>query len=183
MHHHIYQSLSVATSTQKAPAAGHGNSHNHRHRCSNSKQEQATPELLRLPATTVAFRMCCRDFLAALPVVLLQNSWMGRLNIPAIAQLAEHLTVGHAEIRWSLARFRVAGHTAMRGPSRVKLALQFGRPRCCCCCCCDCLGKPQGAVCFFIFPFFPGNQTCAQKPFWRILDLLLRPKNSTNILL
>ena len=29
--------------------------------------------------------------------------------IPAIAQLVEHLTVDSAEIRWSLARFRVAG--------------------------------------------------------------------------
>ena len=29
--------------------------------------------------------------------------------IPAIAQLVEHLTVDCAEIRWSLARFRVAG--------------------------------------------------------------------------
>ena len=193
MHHHILQLSCVATSTQQAPAAAHGrsptgtqscnsakssNSHNHKHRCSNNKQEQVTPELPRLPATTFVFRICCRDFLAALPVVLLQNSWMGKPNIPAIAQLAEHLTVGHAEIRWPLARFRVAGHTAMQCPSRVKLALQFGRPRCCCC---ECLGKPQGAVCFFIF-FFPGNKTCAQKPFWQILDLQLRPKDYTNIL-
>ena len=29
--------------------------------------------------------------------------------IPAVAQLVEHLTVDCAEIRWSLARFRVAG--------------------------------------------------------------------------
>ena len=29
--------------------------------------------------------------------------------IPAIAQLVQHLTVDFAEIRWSLARFRVAG--------------------------------------------------------------------------
>ena len=33
---------------------------------------------------------------------------------PAIAQLAEHLTVEHAAIRWSLVRFRVAGFLAGR---------------------------------------------------------------------
>ena len=34
-------------------------------------------------------------------------------EIPAIAQLVEHLTVDAADIRWSLVRFRVAGFVAM----------------------------------------------------------------------
>ena len=32
---------------------------------------------------------------------------------PAIAQLAEHLTVDLADIRWSLVRFRVAGFASL----------------------------------------------------------------------
>ena len=67
---HTTDTRKMATSTQKAPAAVHGrsptgtqscnsarssNGHSHRHRCSsNNKQQQATPELLRLPATTAA---------------------------------------------------------------------------------------------------------------------------------
>ena len=38
-------------------------------------------------------------------------------EIPAIAQLVEHLTVDAADIRWSLVRFRVAGFIAM--PVRI----------------------------------------------------------------
>ena len=40
---------------------------------------------------------------------------------PAIAQLAEHLTVDLADIRWSLVRFRVAGFTK---PQHCHVALQ-----------------------------------------------------------
>ena len=42
-------------------------------------------------------------------------SHLGTLIVqPAIAQLAEHLTVNFADIRWSLVRFRVAGHCAKK---------------------------------------------------------------------
>ena len=40
--------------------------------------------------------------------------------IPAIAQLVEHLTVDCAEIRWSLARFRVAGLLSSHPPTPFK---------------------------------------------------------------
>ena len=40
--------------------------------------------------------------------------------IPAIAQLVEHLTVDCAEIRWSLARFRVAGLLYSHPPTPFK---------------------------------------------------------------
>ena len=40
--------------------------------------------------------------------------------IPAIAQLVEHLTVDCAEIRWSLARFRVAGLFYSHPPTPFK---------------------------------------------------------------
>ena len=45
--------------------------------------------------------------------------------IPAIAQLVEHLTVDPAAIRWSLVRFRVAGHLEKRDVPTSQ------RPACC----------------------------------------------------
>ena len=48
--------------------------------------------------------------------------------IPAIAQLVEHLTVDYAEIRWSLARFRVAGlfcHSSLPPPLQTLSQCSF----------------------------------------------------------
>ena len=54
----------------------------------------------------------------ATPATLLSgrrpSAYTRKHTTPAIAQLAEHLTVEHAAIRWSLVRFRVAGFFAGR---------------------------------------------------------------------